>query len=117
MTEGNPPPSPDDFDARLKKARDDLDRRTGRGADERQTGALGVALQVAIELVGTLAVAVGIGWVLDNWLATRPWFLVVFFFLGAAASGLNVYRRARQLSGGTENKRMPGDDSRSGRKE
>lgn len=115
MTERNPPP--EDFDARLKKARADLDRRTGGGAKEQQTGALGIALQIAIEMVGTLAVAVGIGWVLDDWLATRPLFLVIFFFLGAAAGGLSVYRRAQQMSGGAENKGMPDDNSRSGRNE
>ena len=60
---------------------------------------MGVAMQVAFELVGALAVAVGIGWVLDGQLGTRPLFLVIFFFLGAVAGGLNVYRRAQQLSG------------------
>jgi F0F1-type ATP synthase assembly protein I len=30
----------------------------------------------------------------DLWLETRPLFLIVFFFLGAAAGALNVYRRA-----------------------
>jgi ATP synthase protein I len=115
MTERETPPSLEDIDARLKKARGALDRRAGRGARKPQSGALGVALQVAIELVGTLAVAVGIGWMLDGWLATRPWFLVVFFFLGAAAGGLNVYRRALQLSGGGENNETSGDEPRPGR--
>ena len=99
MTEREPPPSLDDLEARLEKARDAQDRRQGRGAEAGQPGALGSALQVAIEMVGTLAVAVGIGWVLDRWLATAPLFLVIFFFLGAAAGGLNVYRRAQQLAG------------------
>jgi len=52
----------------------------------------GVVLRVGIELVGTLAVGVAIGWGLDRWLGTAPWLLVVFFFLGAAAGVLNVYR-------------------------
>ncbi len=68
-----------------------------------------MGLQVAIEMVGPLAVAVGIGWVLDGWLATRPWFMVIFFFLGAAAGGLNVYRRAAQLAGGEAERGPPGD--------
>jgi ATP synthase protein I len=48
-------------------------------------------------------IAVGIGfWVgrtLDNWLATSPWFTVVFFFLGVAAGALNVFRTVGRLGG------------------
>jgi len=35
-------------------------------------------------------VGVGIGYLLDTWLDTKPWFLVGFFFVGAAAGVLNV---------------------------
>lgn len=94
MSERKPPPSLDDLDARIERARDRNDpRRRANGGQ----GGYGAAFQVAIEMVGTLAVSVGLGWVLDDWLDTGPLFLVVFFFLGAAAGGLNVYRRARQL--------------------
>ncbi len=55
---------------------------------------LGLAFRTGIELVSALAVGVGIGFLLDKWLDTTPWFLVVFFFLGAAAGILNVYRAA-----------------------
>ncbi len=92
-------PPPDDLDARLKKAREELDRQGWRGPRGPRNTSFGMALEVAIEMVGTLAVSVGIGWVLDDWLATRPLFLVIFFFLGAAAGGLNVYRRAQRITG------------------
>ncbi len=92
-------PPPDDLDARLRKAREELDRQGWRGPRGPRNASFGMAFEVAIEMVGTLAVAVGIGWVLDDWLATRPLFLVIFFFLGAAAGGLNVYRRAQRISG------------------
>ncbi len=112
-SEREPPPSHDNFQARLGKARDAQQRRGGRSAKGRPSGALGVAMQMSIEMVGTLAVSVGLGWVLDDWLATGPLFLVGFFFLGAAAGGLNVYRRAGQLAGGNaggdEDKQKPGD--------
>ncbi len=113
MTEREPPPSLKDLDARLERAREAQDRRAGRGAEDGRRGALGFALQAAIEMVAPLAVAVLIGWFIDNWLATGPLFLVLFFFLGAAAGGLNVYRRALQLMGGdgkkTGNAARPGD--------
>lgn len=55
---------------------------------------LGLAFRTGIELVSALAVGVGIGFLLDKWLDTTPWFLLLFFFLGAAAGFLNVYRTA-----------------------
>ena len=100
MSEREPPPTLDDLESRLERAREAQGRRAGRGAGGGQHGALGFALQASIEMVAPLAVAVFIGWALDDWLATGPLFLVIFFFLGAAAGGLNVYRRARQLMGG-----------------
>lgn len=113
MSEREPPP--DDLDARLKKAREELDRQGWRGRRGPRNAALGIALEVAIEMVGTLAVSVGIGWVLDDWLATRPLFLVIFFFLGAAAGGLNVYRRAQRMTGeGRDGERSDGDSDAGG---
>ena len=39
----------------------------------------------------------GLGIVLDRWLGTTPWLLIVFFVLGCAAGFLNVYRTAQEL--------------------
>ena len=43
-------------------------------------------------MVAGIALGAGIGLGLDWWLDTRPWFMIVFFFLGAGAGMLNVYR-------------------------
>ena len=45
------------------------------------------------------AVAVGtiIGFILDSWFDTKPWLIIIFFFLGAAAGMLNVIRTANQM--------------------
>ena len=111
MSERKPPPSLDDLGDRLEAARARHDRRDSDGEPR---GGYGFAFQVAIEMVGTLAVAVGMGWVLDDWLATGPLFLVVFFFLGAAAGGLNVYRRAARLAGVEGPGEPAGDDREPG---
>ena len=44
------------------------------------------------------AVAVGtiIGFILDSWFDTKPW-LIIIFFLGAAAGIINVIRVANQM--------------------
>lgn len=95
MSERKPSHSLDELEARLEKARA---RNEPRRRDNGGQGGYGAAFQVAIEMVGTLVVSVGLGWVLDDWLATGPLFLVILFFFGAAAGGLNVYRRALQMT-------------------
>jgi ATP synthase protein I len=37
--------------------------------------------RVASELLAGLMIGAGIGWTIDQWLETTPWFLIVFFFL------------------------------------
>lgn len=114
MSEQKPPPSLEDFEDRLERARDAQTGRAGRGSGGGRMGAMGVALQMAIEVVAPLGVGVFIGWLLDRWLVTAPVFLVIFFFLGAAAGGLNVYRRAQQLMGGDADAEEPGGSNKAG---
>lgn len=83
------------FEERLRAARErqGLDHPTGAApVREANTGAMGIALRVGVELVAALAVGVGIGWGLDRWLGTTPWFLVLFVLLGGAAGVMNVMR-------------------------
>ncbi len=53
---------------------------------------MGIGVRVGVELVSALAVSVAIGWGLDRWLGTRPWFLALFVLLGGAAGVANVWR-------------------------
>ena len=79
-----------DLDTRLKRLR----AEDGDGADaaaERGRG-ISMALRVGVELVAALVVGVGIGLLLDSWLGTAPWLMIVFFVLGAAAGMLSVFR-------------------------
>ncbi len=48
--------------------------------------------RVATELLAGLLVGAGIGWTLDKWLDTNPWFLILFFLLGGVAGILNLWR-------------------------
>ncbi len=92
MPEPDPRASLEDLDARLRKARGE----TSEDGESNGSGTpgIGMAFRVGTELVAGLAVGTGIGWLLDQWLGTRPWLMVVFFFIGAAAGMLNVYRTA-----------------------
>lgn len=110
MTES---PSPDplkDLDARLRQARSAGQPPEGPGpALKGPLTGFGMAFRVGTEMVAALVVGVGIGLLLDRWLGTAPWFLVVFFFLGAGAGVLNVYRAASGL-GMAPGYQRPGDD-------
>ena len=93
MTEPDKPTSLEDFDARLQAARDKRDAAKGQRRDQPRSG-MGLAFRLGIEMVSALAVGVGIGWLLDEWLGTRPWLMILFFFLGSAAGIINVIRVA-----------------------
>lgn len=108
----------EELDARLRKARGQPDP-TGpdTGPKNLTTGnALGLAMRVSVELVSALAIGVVIGWLLDRWLGTGPWLMLVFIFLGGAAGILNVYRMARGFgyAVGYTKDQDPGDDRGSG---
>lgn len=106
MGDNAPPEAPDDDSAdakRLKRLKSGLEdaqarqetARVWRQVEQPPNSSLGLALRVGVELVSALAVGFGIGWLLDQWLETRPWLMLVFILLGGAAGILNVYRMAR----------------------
>lgn len=87
--ERNPPPPFRDLDKRLREAQ----ARKSRGSGNKATATgMGLAFRTATELVAGLVVGVAIGWLLDDWLGTKPWLLILFFLLGSGAGVLNVYR-------------------------
>jgi ATP synthase protein I len=82
---------------RLRTAQESVSERDR--PRQRQPNALGFAFRIATELVAAVAVGVAIGWGLDVWLGSQPWFLIVFFFLGVAAGVMNVYRVTQSTGG------------------
>lgn len=99
MGDETPRESLNDLDARLQQARSqEALRSQGKGPVlGASMSGFGAAFRIGVELVSALIVGVGIGLLLDRWLGTTPWFLIVFFFLGAAAGVLNVYRAAMRM--------------------
>ncbi|MCG5240029.1 AtpZ/AtpI family protein [Azospirillum doebereinerae] len=73
---------------------------------------MGTALRIGTELVAAMIVGVGGGLLLDRWLGTAPWGLIVMFFLGAAAGVLNVYRAVTGLGIAAGYSRPTGDNER-----
>ncbi len=93
---------------RLSKALED--RRTQEEGQQVQGEAaaagrgMTLGFRVLADLLAGILVGAGIGWLLDRWLSTKPYLMIVFLFLGTAAGILNVMRAA---SGGPP--RRPGN--------
>ena len=82
-----------DIDRRIDRMQEDRAEKTrGPGRHGLPAGAGAILARVATELVAGVIVGAFIGWVLDRWFGTSPLFLVLLFFLGAAAGMLNVWR-------------------------
>ena len=64
--------------------------------NQKENGA-SFGFKISTELVAALIVGVGIGLVVDNYLGTKPFGLIIFFILGSFAGFLNVYRVMRRI--------------------
>ena len=107
-----PPVSLDDLDARLRKARDGAERKSGKRAPDSVSSPLvGMAMRAGVELVAGVGVGTAAGYGLDKWLDTSPWLLIVFFLVGAAAGMLNAYRAVSGLGMALGYRRGADDDA------
>ena len=99
MSEEKPPPALGALEARLKEARARRDAAKARAGAGAKISGLGFAARASVDIVAALAIGVGIGLALDWWLGTKPWLMVLFFVLGAAAGIANVFRLVRGQGG------------------
>ena len=76
---------------RLKNARKKLKVEK----ENPQTSNIGQAFKLSTELVAAVLVGTIIGFILDNWFDTKPWLIIIFFFVGVVAGILNVIRSAK----------------------
>jgi ATP synthase protein I len=87
---------PEDFKTRLKIAKSKLKKQVLLDKDKKGSF-MGSAFKLGTELVAAVVVGTIIGFILDSWFDTKPWLIIIFFFLGAAAGMLNVIRTANQM--------------------
>lgn len=66
--------------------------------DEETNRKSGLAYAAAISLFVSVIVFSGVGWLLDRWLGTAPWFLAGGLVLGAAAGFFEFIRLTSKLS-------------------
>tara|TARA_B100001059_G_C17478473_1_gene400519 strand:+ start:124 stop:408 length:285 start_codon:yes stop_codon:yes gene_type:complete len=87
---------PEEFKTRLKIAKSKIKKQV-LSESEKRGSFMGSAFKLGTELVAAVAVGTIIGFILDNWFDTKPWLIIIFFFLGAGAGMLNVIRTAQQM--------------------
>ena len=89
-------PTPDDFKTRLEIAKSKI-KKNIENDSERRGSFMGNAFKLGTELVAAVAIGTIIGFILDSWFDTKPWLIIIFFFLGAVAGMLNVIRSANRM--------------------
>ena len=87
---------PEDLKTRLKIAKSKIQKQI-QSDNEKKGSFLGSAFKLGTELVAAVAVGTIIGFILDSWFDTKPWLIIIFFFLGTAAGILNVIRTANRM--------------------
>ena len=85
------------FKTRLKIAKDKLKSSSKNIDNSGNNSSMGSAFKLSTDLVAHVAVGTIIGFILDNWFDTKPWLIIIFFFLVSAAGILNVIKTAKKM--------------------
>ena len=86
----------DQFKTRLEIAKNKLLKKSSVSKQSRSSK-LGIAFKISTEMVAAVVVGTIIGYILDNWFGTKPWLILIFFFVGVIAGILNVVRSAKDM--------------------
>ena len=62
-----------------------------------KSSVLGAAFKMSTEFVAAVAVGTIIGFIFDNWFGTKPWLILIFFFVGVVAGITNVIKSAKNM--------------------
>ena len=84
------------FKTRLEIAKSKISKRN-LYKDKNPTSNIGTAFKMSTELVSAVAVGTIIGFILDKTFGTKPWFILIFFFVGVVAGIVNVFRSAKNM--------------------
>ena len=88
--------SKDQFKTRLEIAKNRILKRS-KSTKQSHSSKLGIAFKMSTEMVAAVVVGTIIGFILDNWFGTKPWLILIFFFVGVIAGILNVFRSAKSM--------------------
>jgi ATP synthase protein I len=71
--------------------------KTNSQLKNKKNSGAGFGFKISTEIIAALVVGVGIGIIVDKYLGTKPFGLIIFFIFGALAGFLNVYRVMRRI--------------------
>ena len=86
----------DPLKTRLEIAKSKISKRN-LFREKNPTSSIGTAFKLSTELVSAVAVGTIIGFILDKTFGTKPWLILIFFFVGVVAGILNVFRSAKSI--------------------
>ena len=86
----------DTFKTRLEIAKKKLSKRN-LDKNKQSKSSIGQAFKMSTELVSAVVVGTIIGFILDKTFGTKPWFILIFFFVGVIAGIINVFKSAKNM--------------------
>ena len=84
------------FKIRLDIAKNKLSRKS-LYKNKQPPSSIGTAFKMSAELVSAVVVGTIIGFILDKTFGTKPWLILLFFFVGVIAGIMNVFRTAKKM--------------------
>jgi len=84
------------FKKRLKNAKKKALKRNP-DTKKHDPSPIGTAFKLSTELVSAVAVGTIIGFILDKTFGTKPWLILIFFFVGVIAGISNVIKSAKKM--------------------
>jgi len=88
--------SKDQFKTRLQIAKNKLKKKELYNKNQ-NSSSIGAAFKLSTELVAAVAVGTIIGFILDNTFGTKPWLIIIFFFIGVITGIINVIKSAKNM--------------------
>tara|TARA_B100001939_G_scaffold334637_1_gene335807 strand:- start:590 stop:865 length:276 start_codon:yes stop_codon:yes gene_type:complete len=86
----------DQFKTRLEIAKKKASKRNLDGT-KHNPSPIGTAFKLSTELVSAVVVGTIIGFILDKTFGTKPWLILIFFFVGVIAGITNVIKSAKNM--------------------
>tara|TARA_B100001057_G_scaffold429741_1_gene456029 strand:+ start:54 stop:329 length:276 start_codon:yes stop_codon:yes gene_type:complete len=86
----------DPFKTRLQIAKSKLSKKKLQN-NSQNSSSIGSAFKLSTELVSAVAVGTIIGFLLDKTFGTKPWLIIIFFFVGVIAGITNVIKSAKNM--------------------
>ena len=86
----------DSFKTRLEIAKKKASKRDLNNK-KHDTSPIGTAFKLSTELVSAVAVGTIIGFILDKTFGTKPWLILIFFFVGVITGITNVIKSAKNM--------------------